>query len=136
MWIKNIYQSTGLVPKTLSEDIEAENFYLYDKNTKNIRDTIKVYPRLNQAVVGIDREHRNSSGDLNPLDFAMSKHFPKLWGMLYLLYVREFEVLYEHDKVSIFGLVTYDTVNDQLCFEKVNAMFQGSKQGLIDLLNN
>ena len=66
----------------------------------------------------------------------MSKHFPKLWGMLYLLYVREFEVLYEHDKVSIFGLVTYDTVNDQLSFEKVNGMFQGSKQGLIDLLNN
>ena len=132
--MKNYYISTGFIPKTLSEDFEAENFYLYDK-TKKGADTIKVYPRLNQAVVGIEREHRNSSGDLNPVDFAMAKNFPKLWSMLYLLYVREFEVLYEHDKVSIFGLVTYDTVNDQLSFEKVHGMYQYSKQGLIDLFN-
>ena len=75
------------------------------------------------------------SGDLKPETFALAKHFPTLWSALYLLYIREFEVLYEHDKVSIFGLVSYDTVNDQLCFDKVIGMFQDSKQALIDLLN-
>ena len=65
----------------------------------------------------------------------MGKHFPTFWSMLFILYNREFEVLYEHDKVSIFGLVSYDTVNDQLCFENVYSMYQESKEGLISLLN-
>ena len=96
----------------LSQDIETENFYIYDCKTKKADETIKVLPSLNQTITGIERSHRNMSGDLKPENFAMAKHFPTLWSALYLLYIRDFEVLYEHDKVSIFGLVSYDTVND------------------------
>ena len=123
VWMKNTYMSAGFLPSAMHEDMEASNFYIYDNVTKKLEDTIKVYPKLNKEVVNFERKLRNKSGDNQDEYKFLAKHFPTFWSMLFILYNREFEVLYEHDKVTIFGLVSYDTVNDQLCFENVYSMY-------------
>ena len=63
------------------------------------------------------------------------EHFPALSSMIFLLYSRHCEILNEHDKVSILGNVTYDVDADQISYDGIFSMFQGSKQAMINLLN-
>ena len=55
------------------------------------------------------------------------EHFPALSSMIFLLYSRHCEILNEHDKVSILGNVTYDVDADQISYDGIFSMFQGSK---------
>ena len=60
VWIRNIFMSAGFIPREMRKELETENFYLFDPQTKSEKDVIKVYLSLNATVAGIPREFRNT----------------------------------------------------------------------------
>ena len=54
-----------------------------------------------------------------------------LFGMALAIYNRECEMLYEGDKVSIFGKVVYDAKSDEFAFDKTYGLFTGTKDALL-----
>ena len=111
LWTRNIYRSTGLFTHQIAEDIETQNFYLYNHS---IPDLITVYPNNYTRISGIEQKFRNNSGYIKKESLPFMEHFPALSSMIFLLYSRHCEILNEHDKVSILGNVTYDVDADQI----------------------
>ena len=102
--------SAGWWPVELKQEMETENFYMYDTKTID-KDVIKVYPSLNTTVTGLSRYMRNVVKDTS------------LFGIALAVYNRECEMLYEGDEVSIFGKVVYNVKNDEFTFDKCFSMF-------------
>ena len=107
----------------MRRELETENFYLYDKKTKSPEDVIKVFPSLSSKVSGVKRKVRNTVTDTT------------IFGIVMAIYNRECEMIYEGDKISIFGKLTYDMKNDEFAFDRTYGMFKGSKTDMLRQLN-
>ena len=77
-----------------------------------------MFPSIKSKTVGLKRYMRNAVTDTG------------LFGVALAVYNRECEVLFEGDKISIFGKLVYDVKNDQFSFDSPYGVFQGAKENL------
>lgn len=134
--IKNFYMSPfyWFGWRNLAKDMEAQNFFLADDKKSNVENTIKVYPSL-ETKSDLERTFRDVQPDtwnitVMKTGFLSSFQF---WGTQYF---RLWEVLYEGDKLTLFGVLTYDTNTKQASFDKTVAiMATKAKDSIKSMLN-
>ena len=134
--IKNFYMSPfyWFGWHEMAQDMEAQNFFLADPSKDDVKNTIKVYPALD-AKSDLPRKFRDaqpSEMGINVMKtgFLSSVQF---WGAQYF---RLWEVVYEGDKVSLFGVLTYDTQTKQASFDEVVAvMATQTKDAILQMFN-
>ena len=134
--IKNFYMSpiNFFGWTQLATDMEAQNFFLADPEKNDLKSTIKVYPSL-ESHSDLERQYR----DVQPKSLgitAMKTGFLssfQFWGAQYF---RMWEVVYEGDRLTLFGTLTYDTNTDQASFdETVSMMASQCKDAISSKLN-
>ena len=134
--IKNFYMSPFYLFgwRELSKDMEAQNFFLADPNKDNAESTIKIYPALD-VKSDLPRKYR----DVAPEELSITEMRTGFLSSLQFfgaLYFRMWEVLYEGDKISLFGILTYDCHTKQASFDDTFAMMAtGVKDKIIDIFN-
>jgi hypothetical protein len=67
VFIKNNYKSGWPFERTIYSDIEAENFYLFDKDmrTKSKDHMIRVIPQSKTHLDGVPKKHKRSGTQFN-----------------------------------------------------------------------
>ena len=85
-------------------------------------------------MIGIDKEHR----DCQPKDpFANhagpnwpARVFGSFFEFVFAYYIRSSQVVYDGDKISIFGLISYNTETGKASFDHIDSII-GSKEGSV-----
>ena len=136
LWIKNHYMSPFYLFgwSELAQDMEAQNFFLADPEKNDVENTIKVYPSL-KSMTDFERKFR----DCQPAAYGkteMNQGFfssVQFWGCQYF---RLWEVLYEGDKLTLFGVLTYDKNTKQASIDETVAMMAAdTSEKLKEMLN-
>lgn len=112
--------------------MEAQNYFLADKENPSATNTIKVYPSL-ETKSDITRNYRDAQPSelgitVMRTGFLSSVQF---WGATYF---RLWECLYEGEQVSLFGILSYDTRTGQASIDETMAMIvNGAKDKILNL---
>ena len=118
--------------KEVHQDIESENFYLFDKEKKGKPELIKVFPSKKAIVVGVDKTERRRS--------EMTDVMEGLFGIgafARVLYTQQWQVVYEGQTISLFGKLKYDIENGTFNFNEIIGMYRGDhQQDLIKVFKN
>ena len=114
--------------------MEAQNFFIVDDQKDTIENTIKVYPSL-ETKSDLPRNYRDVQHDVMNISVMKTGFLSSIqfWGAQYF---RLWEVLYEGDKFTLFGVLTYDTNTKQASFDDAVAiMATHTKDSIKSLLN-
>ena len=134
--IKNFYMSPYYLFgwRNIAKDMEAQNFFIVDDQKDTIENTIKVYPSL-ETKSDLPRNYRDVQHDVMNISVMKTGFLSSIqfWGAQYF---RLWEVLYEGDKFTLFGVLTYDTNTKQASFDDAVAiMATHTKDSIKSLLN-
>lgn len=116
----------------IASDMEAQNYFLADKENPSAANTIKIYPSLDTKS-DITRKYRDAQPSelgitVMRTGFLSSVQF---WGATYF---RLWECLYEGEQVSLFGILSYDTNTGQASVDETMAMIvNGAKDKIQNL---
>lgn len=119
--------------REIGKDMEAQNFFLADDKKDNVENTIKVYPSL-ETKSDLPRTYRDVQPDVFNITLMKTGFLSSIqfWGAQYF---RLWEVLYEGDKLTLFGVLTYDSNTGQASFdETVAIMATQAKDSIKNLL--
>jgi len=114
-------------------DMEAQNFFLADPTEVDAKNTIKVYPSL-QTKTDLPKKYRDCMPESLGIT-VMKTGFLSSLQFISAYYFRMWQVLYEGDKVSLFGMLTYDTHTGQASIDETIAMMAaGTKDAILKTL--